>query len=53
MSVKYDIPDKTRFLIVTVQLKDYYEKDDKVLPQYTAVEYEFRLAGVAENGTAK
>lgn len=48
VSIKYNVPDKTRLLIVTLQLKDYYKKDDKVLPRYTTVEYEFRMIGFAE-----
>ena len=48
VSIKYDVPDKTRLLIATLQLKDYYKKDDKVLPRYTTVEYEFRMIGFAE-----
>ena len=48
VSIKYDVPDKTRRLIATLQLKDYYKKDDKVLPRYTTVEYEFRMIGFAE-----
>ena len=53
VSVKYKIPDKTCLLVATVTLKDYYKKDDKVLPRYTTVEYEFRQVGVTENGTGK
>jgi LPXTG-motif cell wall-anchored protein len=48
VSIKYDVPDKTRLLIATLQLKDYYKKEDKVLPRYTTVEYEFRMIGFAE-----
>ncbi len=53
VSVKYKIPDKTCLLVATVTLKDYYKKDDKVLPRYTTVEYEFRQVGVTETGTKK
>lgn len=48
VSIKYDVPDKTRLLIATLQLKDYYKKEDKVLPRYITVEYEFRMIGFAE-----
>ena len=53
VNVKYKIPDRTCLLVATVQLKDFYKKDDKVLPRYTTVEYEFKQVGVAETGTKK
>ena len=53
VSVKYKIPDKTCLLVVTVTLKDYYKKDDRVLPRYTTVEYELKQLGVAETDTKK
>lgn len=48
VSIKYNVPDKTRLLIATLQLKDYYKKGNQVLPRYTTVEYEFRMIGFAE-----
>ena len=48
VSIKYNVPDKTRLLIATLQLKDYYKKDNRVLPRYTTVEYEYRMIGFAE-----
>lgn len=53
VSVKYKIPDKTCLLVATITLKDYYKKDDKVLPRYTTVEYELKQLGAAETGTKK
>ena len=35
-------------LVVTAQLKDYYQKGSQTLPRYTTVEYELRVIGFAE-----
>jgi hypothetical protein len=48
VSVKYHVPDKTRLLVITFQLKDYYNKDGKILPRYTIAEYEFQVPGFAQ-----
>ena len=53
VSVKYHIPDKTRLLVITFQLKDYYKQDGKILPRYTMAEYEYQIPGFAETDAKK
>ena len=48
VNFEYKLPPKSRLLIATVQLKDYYKKEGKVLPRYTTVEYELNVVGFAE-----
>jgi len=53
VSVKYHIPDKTRLLVITFQLKDYYKQNGKILPRYTIAEYEYQVLGFAETYVKK
>ena len=48
VNFEYKLPPKSRLLVVTVQLKDYYKKGNQVLPRYTTVEYELNVAGYVE-----
>ena len=48
VNIEYKVPPKARMLVVTVQLKDYYQKGGQTLPRYTTVEYELRVIGFAE-----
>ena len=48
VNIEYKVPPKARMLVVTAQLKDYYQKGSQTLPRYTAVEYELRVIGFAE-----
>ena len=48
VNIEYKVPPKARMLVVTVQLKDYYQKGGQTLPRYTTVEYELRVVGFAE-----
>ena len=48
VNIEYKVPPKARMLVVTVQLKDYYQKGSQTLPRYTTVEYELRVVGFAE-----
>ena len=48
VNIEYKVPPKARMLVVTVQLKDYYQKGSQILPRYTTVEYELRVIGFAE-----
>lgn len=47
-NVEYKLPPKSRLLVVTLQLKDYYKEGTKTLPRYTTVEYELKVVGLAE-----
>lgn len=46
--IEYKLPPKSRLLVATLQLKDYYKKGSKTLPRYTTVEYELKVVGFAE-----
>ena len=48
VNIEYKVPPKARMLVVTAQLKDYYQKGSQTLPRYTTVEYELRVIGFAE-----
>ena len=48
VNIEYKVPPKARMLVVTAQLKDYYQKGSQILPRYTTVEYELRVIGFAE-----
>ena len=48
VNFEYKLPPKSRLLVVTVQLKDYYKKGNQVLPRYTTVEYELNVVGYIE-----
>ena len=48
VNIEYKVPPKARTLVVTAQLKDYYQKGSQILPRYTTVEYELRVIGFAE-----
>lgn len=48
VSFEYKLPPKSRLLVATVQLKDYYKKGNQVLPRYTTVEYELNVVGSFE-----
>ena len=48
VNIEYKVPPKARMLVVTAQLKDYYQKGGQTLPRYTTVEYELRVIGFAE-----
>ena len=48
VNIEYKVPPKARMLVVTAQLKDYYQKDSQILPRYTTVEYELRVIGFAK-----
>ena len=48
VNFEYKLPPKSRLLVVTVQLKDYYKKGNQVLPRYTTVEYELNVVGYVE-----
>ena len=48
VNIEYKVPPKARMLVVTVQLKDYYQKGGQTLPRYTTVEYELRVVGFVE-----
>jgi hypothetical protein len=48
VNIEYKVPPKARMLVVTAQLKDYYQKGSQTLPSYTTVEYELRVIGFAE-----
>ena len=48
VNIEYKVPPKARMLVVTTQLKDYYQKGNQTLPRYTTVEYELRVVGFAE-----
>ena len=48
VNIEYKVPPKARMLVVTAQLKDYYQKGNQTLPRYTTVEYELRVVGFAE-----
>ena len=48
VNIEYKVPSKARMLVVTAQLKDYYQKGSQILPRYTTVEYELRVIGFAE-----
>ena len=48
VNFEYKLPPKTRLLVATVQLKDYYKKGNQVLPRYTTVEYELNVVGYVE-----
>ena len=48
VNIEYKVPPKARMLVVTTQLKDYYQKGSQILPRYTTVEYELRVIGFAE-----
>ena len=48
VNIEYKVPSKARMLVVTAQLKDYYQKGSQTLPRYTTVEYELRVIGFAE-----
>ena len=48
VNFEYKLPPKSRLLVVTMQLKDYFKKGNKVLPRYTTVEYELNVVGFAE-----
>lgn len=48
VNIEYKVPPKARMLVVTVQLKDYYQKGGQTLPRFTTVEYELRVIGFAE-----
>lgn len=48
VNIEYKVPPKARMLVVTAQLKDYYQKGSQILPRYTTVEYELWVIGFAE-----
>ena len=48
VNFEYKLPPKSRLLVATVQLKDYYKMGSKVLPRYTTVEYELYVVGYVE-----
>ena len=46
--IEYKLPPKSRLLVATLQLKDYYKEGTKTLPRFTTVEYELNVVGLAE-----